>query len=130
MQKFRTYLPTCFAGTALILSTVGIFGILSYTIGQRTREIGILMAGGTPRRYIVGTIMKDTLIVIAAGLIIGLFAAFGGVQLVESFPFQVAVWDILTFLSVAIFAGGVAILAAYFPTRKSERLEVMDALWS
>jgi predicted permease len=128
VQKFRTYLLACFAGIALILSTVGIFGFLSYTVGQRTREIGILAALGAPRSYIVQMVMKETLLVIGAGLVIGLSAAFAISRLVESFLFQVASRDAFTFVSVALFVGVAATIAAYIPIRKATRLEVMTAL--
>jgi len=130
VQKFRTYLLACFAGIALILSTVGIFGFLSYTVGQRTREIGILGALGAPRTYIVEMVMKETLLVIGIGLVIGLVVAFVMGRLVESFLFQVATTDVLTFVLVAVFVGVAATLAAYIPIRKATGLEVMAALRS
>src|SRR6185312_7144699 len=117
VQKFRTYLLAFFAAIALILSTVGIFGFLSYTVGQRTREIGILTALGAPRNYVMRTIMKETLLVMSAGLVVGLSAALMIGRLIESFLFQVASTDIFTFLSVTVFVGMVATIAAYFPTR-------------
>ena len=130
MQKFRTYLLACFAGITLMLSAVGIFGFLSYTVGQRTREIGILAALGAPRNYVINSIMRETLLVIGSGLVVGLSAALAIARLIESFLFQVASKDIFTFLSVALFVGVVATLAAYFPTRKAAGLEVTEALRS
>ena len=128
VERFRTYLLTCFAGIALILSAVGIFGFLSYTIGQRTREIGILMALGAPRNHIVKTIMIETVVIIGLAVVAGLATAFAVSRLIESLLFEVKPTDILTFLSVAIFVGLVATVSAYFPTRKTARLEVMEAL--
>jgi putative ABC transport system permease protein len=130
VQRFRTYLLTCFAGIALMLSAVGIFGFLSYIVGQRTREIGILAALGAPRTYIVQMVMKETLLVIGLGVVIGLSVAFAIGRLIESFLFQVAAWDAFTFISVAVFVGAAATVAAYIPIRKAARLEVMAALRS
>jgi putative ABC transport system permease protein len=128
VQKFRTYLLVCFASIALILSTVGIFGFLSYTVGQRTREIGILAALGAPRTHIVQLVMKETLLVISTGLVVGLLVAFVMSRLMETFLFQVAARDVFTFVSVAVFVGVAATVSAYIPVRKATRLEVVAAL--
>jgi putative ABC transport system permease protein len=128
VQKFRTYLLTFFAAIALVLSAVGIFGFLSYTVGQRTREIGILSALGAPRSYIIRTIMKETGLIIGVGVLIGLSGAFAGSKLIETFLFDVKSTDYLTFGVVTLFVVIIGGIAAYLPTRNASRLEVMTAL--
>ena len=129
-QRFVTFLLTCFAVIAMVLSAVGIFGFLSYTVGRRTREIGILSALGAPRGSIVGKIMQETIVVIALGVLVGLAASLVLSRLIESLLFEVAARDTLTFLAVPMFVAAVAVLAAYLPTRKAINQNIMSALRS
>ncbi len=126
--RFRTFLLGLFAAVALILAGVGIYGVINYSVAQRTREIGLRMAlgaqKGTLLRMIIGGGLKLTLI----GVAIGLVSALALTTLISSLLFEVNATDPATYLVVAILLIGVALLACYLPARKATKVDPMTAL--
>jgi predicted permease len=129
-QRFTMILFTAFAVVALVLASVGIYGVLSYVVGQRTQEIGIRMALGAQRRDVLGTFLRDgarmTLIGVAAGGI----AALALTRLMSSILFDVKPTDPLTFAAVALLLSFIALLACYIPARRAASIDPMQALRS
>ena len=127
-ERFSMILLAGFAALALTLSSVGIYGVVSYMVAQRTNEIGIRMALGAQRgdvlRMVIGHGVKMTLI----GVAIGLVAALGLTRLMSSMLFGISPSDPLTFLGVAALLTGVALLACYIPARRATRVDPVVAL--
>ena len=128
--RFYMLLLTVFASVALVLAAVGIFGVISYTVAQRTREIGVRMALGAEPGQILRMTVGRALLLGGGGVVLGLVAALGGTRLLAGFGFlfQVGSTDPLTYASVAAILLGVAALASYLPARRATRVDPMAAL--
>lgn len=127
-SHFDTFLLAIFALTALLLSSVGIYGVLSYTVAQRTRDIGIRMALGASQPRIVWDVLGYGLRLAAIGLAIGLAGAFAGTRLLSSLLYRVRPTDAATFVAVSLILLAVALLASYLPARRATRVDPMVAL--
>jgi ABC-type antimicrobial peptide transport system permease subunit len=116
------------AGVALILGAIGIYGVISYIVTQRTRELGIRMALGAEAGNVRTMVLKQGLLLIGAGVAVGLGAAVGLTRLMEALLFGVSPLDPATFGSVAAALIVVALLATYLPARKASRIDPVDAI--
>ncbi|MGC2214829.1 MAG: FtsX-like permease family protein [Silvibacterium sp.] len=127
-QNFNMLLLTLFAASALVLAIVGIYGVMSYTIAQRSQEIGVRMALGADRANIRNLILRQGMLLTIIGISIGVGAAFGLVRFIASFLFGVTTWDPVVFLSVPLLLLGAALLAVWLPARRAMRVDPMQAL--
>lgn len=126
--RFNTTLLTIFAGVALVLTIVGLYSVMSYSVAQRTNEIGIRLALGAQSRDVVLMIVKQGAVLIVVGLAIGLGAAFVATRVIESLLFGVTAKDPFTFAAVAVLLTLVALLACYIPALRATRVDPMEAL--
>ncbi len=127
-QRFGMLLLGAFAALALVLAAVGIYGVMSYAIAQRTHEIGIRMALGAQRSDVLGLALGEGLRLVSVGVLIGLAAAFILTRLMTSLLFGVTPTDGLTFLTISVVLVAVAALASYIPARRATKVEPMLAL--
>jgi putative ABC transport system permease protein len=127
-RRMTLVLLGLFSGLALILGAIGIYGVISYSVAQRTREIGVRMALGAPRRDVFQLVVGEGLKLAGSGIAIGIAAAFGLARLMSSLLYGVSAADFETFAVVAIVLGLVALLACYVPARRAMRVDPMVAL--
>jgi putative ABC transport system permease protein len=127
-QRFSLILLGAFAGLALLLAGIGIYGVLSYLVGQRTREIGVRMALGAQRLDVLRMVLQDGARMTLAGTAIGIVAALGLTRLMASMLFGVRPTDPITFGLVAMVLCGIALLAGYVPARRAAKVDPMEAL--
>jgi len=127
-QRFSMILLGAFASLALLLASIGIYGVISYLVGQRVNEIGIRMALGAQRKDILRMIVGEGARLAAIGAGIGILAALGLTRLMASQLYAVSVTDPITFTGVAIILVGVALFACYIPARRAMRVDPMVAL--
>jgi len=127
-RRFTMILLTVFAGFALLLSSIGIYGVISYLVGRRTHEIGIRMALGAQRTHVLRMVLGEGTKMAALGALIGLVAALGLTHLLTKMVFGVSTTDPLTFVGVAAVLVGVALFACYIPARRAMRVDPMVAL--
>ncbi len=127
-QRFYMLLLTMFACLALVLAAIGIFGVLSYAVSQRTREIGIRMALGAEGRTVVYLIVRQAMVLAVFGVAAGTIAALFVSQTMTKMLFGVAPTDPVTFAGVAAVLMGVALFASYLPARRATRVDPIDAL--
>jgi putative ABC transport system permease protein len=127
-QRFSMWLLGIFAGLALVLAAVGIYGVMSYSVAQRTREIGIRMALGAQRSDVLKMTIGGGLRLVLMGAAIGLVAALVLTRVMSSLLFGVSPTDPLTFVSISIVLISVAVLASYVPALRATRVDPMFAL--
>ena len=127
-RKFIMVLLGIFAGMAVLLAAVGLYGVMSYIVTQRTREIGIRMALGAQRADVLKLVIRQGMIVTAAGVVIGLAASAGLTRLIANLLYGVAATDVLTFAAVSLLLLAVALLACWLPARRASGVDPMNAL--
>ena len=126
--RFRTVLLTIFAGIALVLAGVGIFGVMAYSVSQRTRELGVRMALGASRRRVLFLILADGMRLTLAGTAIGLTATFFLTRYVSSLLFNVPPYDPLTLVGVVTALVCISLCACYIPARRATLIDPIVAL--
>jgi predicted permease len=127
-QNFNALVLTIFGCSALLLASIGIYGLMAYSVAQRTQEIGIRLALGAESTRIRNMVVLQGLRPALAGVACGLAAALGLTRLIESFLFGVKAWDPLVFFVVPLILAGVAMLAVWLPALRASRVDPMDAL--
>ena len=126
--RFRTLLLGVFAALAVILAMAGVYGVVSYVVGQRSSEIGLRMALGASPGDVLRLILRQGLALTAAGIVLGLLCAAGVTRLLQSMLFEVKATDPLTYFAVITILVGVALAASYIPARRAMRVDPMVAL--
>ena len=127
-RRLNMMLLSIFATVALILASVGIYGVLSYSIAQRTHEIGVRMALGAKATDVLRLVVGDGLKLVLAGVGIGLAGAFALTQVMKSLLFEVSATDPLTFAVIPLILTAVALLSSYVPARRAMKVDPMIAL--
>lgn len=127
-RRFLLLVAGVFAGAALVLAAVGIYGLVAHSAAQRTREIGIRLALGAERKDVLRLVLGEGGRLAAIGVLIGLAASFAATQWISSLLFQVKATDGLTFSIVAVLLSAVALLASYIPARRAMRVDPVTAL--
>ena len=127
-RRFNMLLLGIFAFIALALGTVGIYGVMAFSVGQRTHEIGIRMALGAERRDVLALVVLEALRLTPVGSLLGVAGAWALTRLLTSFLYAVRPTDPLTFLVVPAGLVAVAILASYIPARRAAKVDPMVAL--
>ena len=126
--RFNMMLLGCFAGVALVLAAIGIYGVIAYSVVQRTKEIGIRMALGAQKIDMLTMILRQGFAVIGIGLLAGLFGAFGLTRLMSRLLYGVSANDISIYAIVTILLSGAALIATYFPARRAMAVDPVEAL--
>jgi putative ABC transport system permease protein len=127
-RKLSIRLLGGFAGAALMLAAVGLYGVLAYTVTQRAREIGIRAALGAERRDLIGLVLRQGITLAGLGIVIGLAGAFVLTRFIRSLLFGVGPTDPLTFAVIPLVLAAVALLACWVPARRAARVDPMEAL--
>ena len=127
-RRFQMTLLLVFAGLALALAVIGIYGVISYLVTQRTREIGIRMALGAQRRHVVGMVVRQGLGLTLVGVGLGVAGALAAVRTLEKLLFGVSATDPVTFATMVAILAGVALAASYIPARRASRIDPVVAL--
>jgi ABC-type antimicrobial peptide transport system permease subunit len=127
-RNFNALLLALFAGVALMLAAVGIYGVMSYTVAQRTQEIGIRTALGATPGDTVRLVLRQALVMAVAGVIAGIAASFGLTRLLTAQLFGVKPFDPLTFTGVPLILIAIALAAAYGPAWRATRVDPLVAL--
>jgi putative ABC transport system permease protein len=127
-QRFTVTVLSGFAGGALLLAALGIFGVIAYVVTLRTREIGVRAALGATPRDIVRLVIRQTTGVVVVGLVVGVGTALALTRLMTRLLYNVPATDPLTFASLTVFLALVALLASYLPARRATRVDPMIAL--
>jgi putative ABC transport system permease protein len=117
-----------FAAGALLLAAIGLYGVLSFSVGQRTREIGVRLALGADRSGVVALVLRQGMTLVASGLVLGLAGAIAASRLMTTLLYQTGPYDIATYLAVPLVLAGVSLLACYLPARRASTVEPSTAL--
>ena len=129
-QTLIAHLLECFAGLALMIASVGLYGLLSFSVAQRTREIGLRIALGAPQANILSLVLRRALLLVAMGMSIGGVLAWFAVRLTSGYIYGVQARDGLTFTAVAVVLATASLLAAWLPARRAASVDPILALRS
>jgi predicted permease len=127
-ERFHMLLMSVFGGVSLLLAAIGIYGLMAYSVEQRTQEIGIRMALGAEAGDVRRMVMKQGVTFAIAGILIGLGAAFALAKQLQSFVFGVTVWDPLVFVTIPCVLAATALLAVWWPAQRATRIDPATAL--
>jgi putative ABC transport system permease protein len=127
-KRFAMVLLGIFAGVALLLAAVGIYGVMAYSVTQRTHEIGIRMALGAQQKDVLALVVRQGMLMTGIGVAIGLGGAYLATKLMVSLLFGIGAHDPLTFAGIPLLLGGVALIACFVPARRATRVDPMIAL--
>jgi ABC-type antimicrobial peptide transport system permease subunit len=127
-ETFNMLLLTIFGAVALVLAAIGIYGLMAYSVQQRTQEMGIRMALGADRATIRKLVVWHGMRLTIVGVVLGIAAAFGLTRLIASFLFGVKPWDPAVFISVPLILAAVALVAVWLPATRPAKLDPMQAL--
>ncbi len=127
-QRFNMWLMSIFGASALLLAAIGIYGLMAYTVEQRTQEVGIRLALGAETSAVRRMVVTQGMRLALVGVIVGLAASFGLARLMTTFLYQVTATDPLVFIAVPIVLSLVALVAVWLPARKASRIDPIVAL--
>jgi predicted permease len=126
--RFNAMLLSIFAGTALLLTAIGIYGVMAYSVSQRTSEIGIRIALGAGKNSIFRLVVGQAMSIVAISLALGLVGAFAATRLLNSLLYGVGASDPVTFIAIVLLVSAVAFVAAWLPARRATRVDPIIAL--
>ena len=126
--RFATLLLGCFAGFALLLTMVGLYGVMAYSVTRRTLEIGVRVALGASRRAVISMVLRQAVAMLAAGLVLGLVGSFAGDRLLGSKLYGMSSLNPVVVTLAMILVGLTGLLAAYIPARRAAKVDPMVAL--
>jgi putative ABC transport system permease protein len=126
--RFNALLLSIFAGTALLLTAIGIYGVMAYSVAQRTNEIGIRIALGAGKSSIFRLVVGQAMTLVGISLVVGLAGAFAATRLLNSLLFGVGASDPMTFIAIVLLVSAVAFIAAWLPARRATRVDPIIAL--
>jgi putative ABC transport system permease protein len=127
-HRYRTLLLALFAVIALILASTGIYGVMAYSVTQRTHEIGVRMALGARRFDVLKLVVQQGMLLVVIGLVLGIFGAIALTRVMSSVLYEITPKDPVTFVAVAIFLPVVALIACYIPARRATKVDPLVAL--
>jgi macrolide transport system ATP-binding/permease protein len=128
LHRSSAWLVGGFAALALLLGVIGLYGVIAYSVSQRTREIGVRMALGAQQSSVYRMILKEAGWLTGVGIIAGLLCSIGVATLMRKVLFGVHTWDMFTLTAVAMVLGSAALLASYFPARRAASVNPVEAL--
>jgi len=127
-ERMIAKLSGFFGALALLLASIGLYGVMSYAVVRRTNEIGIRMALGARAADVLRQVLRETALLVAAGLILGAAAALGLTRLIKAMLFGLTPYDPATIVCMALLLAAIALFAGYLPARRAARVDPMTAL--